>query len=100
MRQLTVELGTRTYPILIGGGLLARGELMQPYLGGGSAVVVTNTTIEPLYLPRLALALSAIGVRATTLALPDGETHKNWESLNAIHDAMLAARCEIGRAHV
>lgn len=96
MRQLTVELGTRTYPILIGGGLLARGELMQPYLGGGSAVVVTNTTIEPLYLPRLALALSAIGVRATTLALPDGETHKNWESLNAIHDAMLAARCDRG----
>lgn len=94
MRQLTVELGTRTYPIEIGGGLLARGDLLRSCLVSAHAVVVTNDTVAPLYLPQVSAALADIGVRITPVILPDGEAHKNWESLNAIHDAMLAARCD------
>jgi 3-dehydroquinate synthase len=38
--------------------------------------------------------LEKAGVGVTPVILPDGEVHKNWESLNLIYDALLANRCD------
>ena len=91
MESLRVELGSRAYPIHLGADLLGRAELYRPYLAGGSAAIVTNEVVGPLYLPRVRSALA--GIRATEVVVPDGEQAKGWPSLEKIFDALLAARC-------
>jgi len=83
--------GDRSYPIHIGAGLLGRAELYRPYLGGGSAAIVTNEVVAPLYLPQVREALK--GARVTEIVLPDGEQTKSWQFLESVFDALLAARC-------
>lgn len=94
MRTLNVALGERSYPIHIGPGLLAQTELILPHLKSKSVAIVSNVTVAPLYLERLAVPLRAAGIRVTEIVLPDGEEYKNWDSLNTIFDALLSNRCD------
>ena len=94
MRTLKVDLGDRSYPIYIGSGLLAQAELIAAHLPQRRAVIVSNTTVAPLYLETLTRSLEARGVATVPIVLPDGEAHKNWQTLNTIFDAMLRHRCE------
>jgi 3-dehydroquinate synthase len=94
MQTLTVGLGDRSYPIHIGPGLLERADLLLPHLPGRRAAVVTNATVGPLYLERLRGVLEGQGVQVIPVVLPDGEQFKNWETMNAIFDALLGARCD------
>ncbi|HKB82614.1 MAG TPA: 3-dehydroquinate synthase, partial [Burkholderiales bacterium] len=94
MRTVNVGLGDRGYPIYIGEGLLARAELLLPHLSQRKVSVVTNTTVASLYLERFSSALRSTGVEIVPVVLPDGEEHKNWQTLNAIFDALLSNRCE------
>ena len=96
MQTLTVSLAERSYPIHIGHGLLSRGELLLPYLQHGKVAVVTNTTVAPLYLDRVKASLAHHRIRVIVIILPDGERHKNWETLNRIFDALLQNRCDRG----
>lgn len=96
MQTLTVALGERSYPIHIGAGLLERGDLVVPHLKQKKVVVVTNTTVAPLYLDRLLATLGSIGVTALPVVLPDGEQYKTWATLNSIFDALLGSHCERG----
>lgn len=90
--SLDVELGSRSYPIHIGSGLLDDASLFQRHLGESRVAIVTNTTVAPLYLGRLRAAL---GERvALVKVLPDGEEYKNLLVLSELYDALLAARCE------
>src|SRR5207244_12397920 len=91
LESLRLALGERAYPIHIGSGLLDRRELYRPYLGGGSAAIVTNDVVAPLYLSRVGKALE--GARVTEIVVPDGEQAKGWPTLEKIFDALLAARC-------
>ena len=94
--SLNVDLGERSYPILIGRGLLDDGALLNRHIGGGSGkvAVVTNTTVAPLYLEKVTAPLRAAGREVVTIVLPDGEEHKNWQSLNLVFDALLANKCD------
>lgn len=94
MQTLSVELGDRSYPIHIGSGLLSQTDLILPHLAQKRAVIVTNTTVAPLYLDRLMAALQPAGVEVSPVVLPDGEAYKNWETLNLIFDALLTQRAE------
>lgn len=91
MESLRVALGERSYPIHIGAGLLERADLYRPHLAGGSAAIVTNEIVAPLYLAKLRQALR--GVRVTEILVPDGEQAKAWPTLERVFDALLAARC-------
>lgn len=90
MQTLQVDLGERSYPIYIGADLLGRTECIAPHLAGRQVAVVTNETVAPLYLETLTRTLS--GCELTTIVLPDGESFKNWETLQRIFDGLLAAR--------
>lgn len=90
MQTLNVDLGERSYPILIGEQLLDRGELLAPYIRGKQVAIVTNETVAPLYLERLSNSLADREI--TPVVLPDGESHKNWQTLQLIFDALLGAR--------
>ncbi len=94
MQTLTVDLGDRSYPIHIGPGLLDCAELVVPHLAQKRVMVVTNTTVAPLYLARLTATLEGAGVAVANVVLPDGEVYKNWETLNLVFDALLAGRAE------
>lgn len=96
MRRLNVSLAERSYPIMIGAGLLSRIDLIRPHLASPRVALISNTTVAPLYMEPLRKGLEEAGVGVTPVILPDGETHKNWESLNLIYDAMLASRCDRG----
>jgi 3-dehydroquinate synthase len=89
---LTVELGERSYPILIGSGLLRDcGQLIQ-VLRGRQVMIVTNTTVAPLYLESLRRHLD--GLQVETVVLPDGEEYKTLEMMEQIVGALLKARFE------
>ncbi len=94
MQTLGVDLGDRSYPIHIGPGLMDRADLVLPHLPQARVVIVTNTTVGPLYLERFAKTLKDAGVRVDSVVLPDGEAYKNWETLNSIFDALLGQRAE------
>ncbi len=94
MTTLKLDLGQRSYPIHIGTGLLDQPELFAPHVAGRQAVIVTNTTVEPLYAARLVRTLEALGKQVRTVVLPDGEAYKNWQTLNQIFDGMLASQAD------
>jgi 3-dehydroquinate synthase len=91
MESLRVALGERSYPIHIGAGLLDRAELYRPHLVGGSAAIVTNEVVAPLYLSRVKQAL--LDTRIVEIIVPDGEQAKSWQTLERVFDALLEARC-------
>ena len=84
----------RRYPIHIGHGILERIDLILSCLPQKRVAIVSNTTVAPLYLEKLRTALEKQGVISVPIILPDGEAHKNWETLNLIFDALLQNHCE------
>jgi shikimate kinase/3-dehydroquinate synthase len=96
MQTLNVGLAERSYPIHIGSGLLSRIELLLPHIPQKRTVIVSNTTVAPLYLEQLTEGLRSGGVEVQSIILPDGEQYKSGESLNTIYDALLSARSERG----
>jgi len=89
-----IDLGDRSYPIAIGAGLLADLATYQGLPAAATALVVTNTTVAPLYAGRLIDALRGRYERVLQVALPDGEVHKDWPTLQLIFDALLANGCD------
>ncbi|WP_332672255.1 3-dehydroquinate synthase [Aromatoleum sp.] len=94
MRTLNVALGDRSYPIRIGRGLLDDPALIRPFLKTPRVAIVTNDVVGPLYFDRLRATLQRADVAVHAVELPDGESHKDWQTLNLIFDALLAERCE------
>jgi 3-dehydroquinate synthase len=86
---LTVELGDRSYPIVIGRGLLGGGFDLGEHLHGDDCLVVTNETVGPLYLDKLRANLE--GRSVTSLALPDGEAYKTVATMQSILDRLVEA---------
>lgn len=87
MPRVEVDLGERSYTIVIGSGLLNEQGTLDNYLGDEGIMIVTNETIAPLYLDTLS---DLIGKRLVNqLILPDGEQYKNLDTLNLIFDALL-----------
>jgi 3-dehydroquinate synthase len=93
MQTIRVALGTRSYPVHVGTRLLERTELIAGLLSGERVAIISNQTIAPLYLDRMTHTLEAAGHAVVPIVIADGEEHKNWQTLNHIYDALLAARC-------
>src|SRR6516165_7331300 len=70
--SLKVELGIRSYPILIAGGLLGRPEVFEQHLRARELLIVSNTTVAPLYLPKLTASLGRRRAVEVILALGGG----------------------------
>jgi 3-dehydroquinate synthase len=87
---LNVELGTRSYPILIEAGLLGRPDLFRQHLPAQDVLVVSNTTVAPLYLPALRTSLGSR--RVVEVILPDGEAHKTLANSARVVDVLVANR--------
>ncbi len=90
MQTLYVELGDRRYPIFIGSDLAAE-QLLENYIRSKQVMIVTNTTVAPLYLAHYEHALQRLGKHVAVCILPDGEQYKDLHHLNLIFDALLDA---------
>jgi len=92
LHSLNVDLGDRSYPIYIGKNLLDSLDLLPQHIKGSSVVVVTNTTVEPLYLAKIERVLNHINMRYDTVILDDGEQYKTMHSVDKIIDCLLTNR--------
>jgi 3-dehydroquinate synthase len=86
---LTVELGDRSYPIFIGSGLLSQPELICRYVKGGTALIVSNTTIAPLYIEQIKTNLDSQNIQHDCVILEDGEQFKTLEAVQTIITKLL-----------
>ncbi len=92
---VTVDLGERSYDILIGRDLLASaGHEIASRLPGVRAAVVTDETVALLHLDHLAASLKEAGVGYEKIVLPSGEESKSFAGLADTIDGILAARME------
>lgn len=83
--SVTVDLGPRSYDIIIGEGLLARAnDLIQPHLASPRVVIVTDETVAGLYRDKINLG----ELNAHWVVLPAGEQTKSFETLQQVLDAM------------
>jgi 3-dehydroquinate synthase len=88
--SITVDLGERSYPIVIGSGLLGGGFDLAEYVTGGDCLIVSNETVAPLYLEALQANLG--GKTVETISLPDGEKYKTVATLEAVLDKLVGSR--------
>ncbi len=86
---IEVSLGDRSYPIVIGQGLLDGGFELSPFIHGGDCLVVSNETVAPLYLDRLLPNLA--GRDVSSLNLPDGESFKTVATMQTILDRLVSS---------
>jgi 3-dehydroquinate synthase len=85
-----IDLGARSYPILIGPGLIDDAAALAEAIAARDLLVVTNEVVAPLYLDRLVRSLD--GRRVASVRLPDGEQHKTLETTGRIFDALVQGR--------
>jgi 3-dehydroquinate synthase len=88
--SLSVDLGHRSYPIIVGNGLLRDAGRFAPFIPGRQVCIVTNETIAPLYLHGLESTLAAYQVDCCVL--PDGEQYKTLETYGRVIDHLMAHR--------
>ena len=90
MDTLEVALGARSYPIFIGSGLLSDTDLLAGAVTARQALIVTNSTVAPLYLEKLQRALDCEEQKVHVL--PDGEQYKTLSTFSTIIDTLIEAR--------
>lgn len=91
-QTVRVELGARSYDIIIGNGLLDKsGELVLPFAKQNRVFVVTDETVAGLHLARLEAGLKAAGLTANTRTLPAGEATKSVTELDGLLGWLLGA---------
>ena len=92
--DVPIDLGDRSYAIRIAPGALRTVDWLEDLPSAASALVVSNTTVAPLYLEALRQVLERRYRQVLPVLLDDGEEHKTWQSLNRIFDALLANGCD------
>jgi 3-dehydroquinate synthase len=94
MNTLFVDLGDRSYPIKIGRRLFTTPTLLTEHIHGRQVMIVSNTTVAPLYLAAVTGMLSDFNVNS--VIIPDGEEYKTLDTLNTIFTALLENRFNRG----
>src|SRR5689334_7704593 len=90
VETLNVDLGERSYPILIGGGLLQDAALLAQHVTGPDLLLVSNTTVAPLYSRTLEQCFP--DRRIVQAILPDGESYKTLAAVGRLLDVLVANR--------
>lgn len=90
MERITVNLGERSYPISIGAGLFNDSAQFSQIPDGKPVVVVTNTTVSPLYSQVIISQLKNKGCKVSLLELPDGEQYKTLDIFNQVMTHLLS----------
>ena len=98
-RTIAVELGEKSYPIVIGAGNLSQlGPLLleQGIKPGSKVLLVTNPVVDLHYGTPCRASLAAAGFQVSSLVIEAGEDQKTPATVALIHDAAFAAKLERG----
>jgi len=95
VEEVTVELGPRSYQILVGSALL---PLVGPRVAAlghrGRCALVTSERVGALYRTPVEASLRGAGFDPVVVELPDGEEHKTLATLERLYGALLEAGIE------
>ncbi len=95
IEKLNVELGERSYDILVGAGLVAdAGPYITNVLPQPRVVVVTDENVAAHYLGPLMASLKKASVEATAITLPAGEESKSFAMLEELTESLLELKIE------
>ncbi|MDA8156384.1 MAG: 3-dehydroquinate synthase [Actinomycetota bacterium] len=94
--NINVELGKRSYRIVIGSGILQGlgGAISESLSKTGKAALVSNPTVHAIYGKSVEKSLRRAGYQVITVLIPDGERYKTLKSAELIWGEMLKARLE------
>ena len=98
-RTIAVELGEKSYSIVIGAGNLSQlGPLLleQGLKPGSKVLLVTNPVVDLHYGTPCRSSLAAAGFQVSSLVIEAGEDQKTPATVALIHDAAFAAKLERG----
>jgi 3-dehydroquinate synthase len=90
MKKLNLDLGEKSYPIYIGENLLTHADYLTKHITGNQVMIVSNTTVAPLYIDKVKSLLTDFEV--CEVILPDGEQYKNLDTVNQIFTNLLENR--------
>jgi 3-dehydroquinate synthase len=90
MKKLNLNLGEKSYPIYIGENLLSQADYLTKHITGNQVMIVSNTTVAPLYIDKVKSLLTDFEV--CEVILPDGEQYKNLDTVNQIFTNLLENR--------
>lgn len=93
MQRVTVELGSRSYPVLIGAGLLGEPSAYDGALGDRS-LIVTSEAVAALHLDTVKSALGRHPFEV--VVLPDGDSAKTLATVERLCGAAAAAGLDRG----
>jgi 3-dehydroquinate synthase len=94
--KIRVELGERSYDVVVGSGTLENfGSLLGQEGISGRVVVITDRNVGGRYLGRLRRHLSENGFDVLSIVIPPGESKKSLKTAQQIYSRMLEER--IGR---
>ncbi len=91
--KVKVDLGSRSYPIFIGDGLLTDINY-ENYIKSKKIVLVTNQKVAPLYLEKIESVLKKINKECLSIIIADGEIQKNMKTLEIILTKLLENKVE------
>jgi len=95
MRSVNVSLGSRSYPIQIGTGLLARlGKECARLNAGTRCAIITDTNVGRRYAKLAFNSLVKAGFEPTLVIVPAGETAKSLRTVQSCYDQLAAQRLE------
>jgi 3-dehydroquinate synthase len=92
--RVEIDLEARSYPIMIGSGLLDAPSSWQGLPKAATVAIVSDSHVAPLYAARLKASLASRFPNTLLIELRSGEEHKGWDALNTIFGALLAAGCD------
>jgi 3-dehydroquinate synthase len=96
-REVMVELGDRSYPVVIGSGVLTSvGERLATLGHSGRCALLTSERVGALYREPVVAALRGSGFDPVVVEIPDGEEHKSLAWLALVYDRFLEAGIERG----
>jgi 3-dehydroquinate synthase len=95
MQKIRVELGERSYNILIDSNILGGlGEVLERFAFSRRIAIVSNPTVFGLYGSLASHSLGAAGFEPVEIIVPDGEEYKNMESVGKIYGELLKTRLD------
>ncbi|MCR4287889.1 MAG: 3-dehydroquinate synthase, partial [Deltaproteobacteria bacterium] len=95
MLTVRLELGDRSYDIMIEAGLVSKiGGCLKAMGFSGRAAIITNPVVERLYAGVVKKSLEQAGLNPVVFIVPDGEEHKSLSEAGLLYDRMIDARME------
>ena len=90
--RLNLNLGARSYDIVVGEGLIdTAGEHIAPLMTGKRAIIISDDVVAPIYLERVEQSLVNAGITVASVVVPNGEMSKDFAHLENLTGDMFAA---------